>query len=151
MSAAIMNVQMDRAEGILTHRHRNGNLYRSLLEDQDEIQVQKHFSGHQMSDYIFAPLILKEGFTPEKIIQLLKTKDISSRTIYNILNYEQPAYKNIQTWPLSRVVQYPDYTSVRCPNAEFIARHHFELPMVTSLTDENITFIVDTLLDFLEN
>jgi len=150
MSAAIMNVQMDRAHDILARRHRNGDLYRSLLEDQDALLVQKHLPGHQMSDYIFAPAVLKENITPDRIIDYLKSKDISSRTIYTILNYEQPAYRNIDRWPLARVVQYPDYTQVHCPNAEFIARHHFELPMVTSLSDENIAFIVETLLNFLE-
>ncbi|MBY9001871.1 MAG: DegT/DnrJ/EryC1/StrS family aminotransferase, partial [Candidatus Heimdallarchaeota archaeon] len=60
MTAAIMNVQMDRAEEILSKRHYNGDKYRELLSNSEDIHLQKILPGHQHSDYIMAPLIRKE-------------------------------------------------------------------------------------------
>ncbi|MHA1563533.1 MAG: DegT/DnrJ/EryC1/StrS family aminotransferase, partial [Promethearchaeota archaeon] len=152
MVAAIMNVQMDRAAEILNRRHRNGDLYRKLLDDEDGLAIQKILPNHSPSDYIFAPVITNKDITPQKVISYLKKKNIASRTIYSILTYQQPCYVNISSdWIFSRVVDYPDYSKVSCPNAEYIATHHFELPMVSTLSDENIYYIVDSLKSFLDS
>ena len=148
MTAAIMNVQMDRAEEILTKRHYNGDRYRELLKDTEEIQLQKILPKHQHSDYIMAPLIQKEGISQEQIIEYLKSKNIGSRTIYSLLSYQQPCYQDLSNWPLSRVINYPDYSKVRCLISENIAKRHFELPMVTSLTEENLEYITETLKQY---
>ncbi len=149
--AAIMNVQMDRAHEILERRHRNGELYRKLLDGQNGIEIQKLLPNHSSSDYIFAPVITKKDITPQKVISYLKKKNISSRTIYSILSYQQPCYTNISDWIFAKIVNYPDYSKVSCPNAEYIASHHFELPMVSTLSDENVYYIVDSLKYFLDS
>lgn len=148
MTAAIMNVQMDRANEILSTRHKNGLLYRKLLADHEFLQVQKILPGHQHSDYIFAPIIKHPHTKPEELIQYLKDNGVASRTIYSVLNYQQPSYQNIDQWLMARVVDYPDYSKVKCENAEYLATHHLELPMVTSLTEENIQYIVDVINKF---
>ncbi len=151
MTGAIMNVQMERADEILSKRHHNGNRYRKMLKEFDELVLQKIFPGHQHSDYIMAPIIQKEGVTQQQIIEYLKSKNVGSRTIYSILSYQQPCYKDLSNWHLSRVIDYPDYSKTTCPNAEFIAQNHFELPMVTSLTDESLDYVVSTLREFFDN
>jgi len=150
MTAAIMNVQMDRAEEILSKRHHNGDMYRKLLGELEEIKVQKVLPSHVHSDYIMAPVLVKKGITQEQIIDYLKSKNIGSRAFYTMLSYQQPCYKELSKWHLSRVIEYPDYSNVKCTNAENIAKLHFELPMVTSLSDENINYIIDTLNNFFE-
>ena len=150
MTAAIMNVQMDRAEEILSKRHYNGDKYREQLEDVEEIMLQKILPSHQHSDYIMAPLVLKESVTQKQVIEYLKSKNIGSRSIYSLLSYQQPAYHDLSKWHLSRVIDYPDYSKISCPNAENIASRHFELPMVTSLTDDAIDYIVKTLQNFFQ-
>ena len=150
MSAAIMDVQIERAPEILARRHRNGNMYRKLFANQECLQIQKILPGHQASDYIMAPIIRNEAITPQDVINYLKSKQIGSRTIYSLLSYEQPCYRDLSTWPLNRVIDYPDYTQVSCPHAEYAAKHHFEIPMVSSLSDENIRYIVDHVLQFFE-
>ena len=148
MSAAIMNIQMDRADEILSKRHHNGDLYRKLLAEFDSLQIQKILPSHQHSDYIFAPIIKEPDIQPKEVIEYLKSHEIGSRTIYSVLSYQQPCYKNIELWHMSKVVSYPDYSKMKCENAEYLATHHFELPMVTSLTEENIYYIVETLNKF---
>lgn len=150
MSAAIMNVQMDRAPEILKRRHQNGNLYRKQLQDFDYLQIQEILKGHKPSDYIFSPIIRNCDKKPQEIISILKEHNIASRTIYSVLNYEQPAYRNINDFHLARVINYPDYSKFKCPNAEYLARNHFELPMVSSLTDEQINYIIDKVKSFFE-
>jgi len=150
MAAAIMNVQMDRAKEILAKRHHNGNKYREMFKEFENLQLQKILPEHQHSDYIMAPLVLKEGITQQQIIDYLKSKNIGSRSIYSVLSYQQPCYQDMSKWHLSKVIDYPDYSNYKCINAENIASKHFELPMVTSLIDENISYIVDTLREFLE-
>lgn len=148
MSAAIMNVQMDRAPEILQRRHQNGNLYRKYLGESDNLQLQQVLPQHQHSDYILAPVLQSSVHRPSDLIKYLQSHNIASRTIYSVLNYEQPAYRNINEYHMARVVNYPDYSKFHCKNAEFIAQNHFELPMVSSLTDANIEYVVQTLLDF---
>ena len=97
-----------------------------------------------------APCIRKEDITQKQIIEYLKSNNIGSRTIYSVLSYQQPSYHDLSKWHLSKVIEYPDYTSVSCPNAELIAERHFELPMVTSLSDDNINYIIEKLQSFFE-
>ena len=113
--------------------------------------LQKILPGHKHSDYIMAPVILREEYSQQQVIDYLKSKNIGSRSIYSTLSYQQPCYQDLSTWYMSRVVEYPDYTKVSSPNAELIARNHFEIPMVTSLTDESLDYIVSTLKDFFTN
>lgn len=150
MQAAIMNVQMDRAEEILQKRHRNGSIYREEFKNVEELLIQNILPGHSHSDYLFAPVIEKEGIKTEDIIEHLKSNDIGSRTIYSILSYQQPCYQDLSNWPLSRVIDYPDYSKVDCPNAEFLAKNHFEIPMVTSLNEEDIHYVSNVLIDYLK-
>ncbi|MHA2256267.1 MAG: DegT/DnrJ/EryC1/StrS family aminotransferase [Candidatus Heimdallarchaeaceae archaeon] len=150
MTAAVMNVQMDRAEEIMSKRHYNGDKYRGLLKDSENLRLQKILPGHKHSDYIMAPFIMKEDITQEQIIEFLKSNNIGSRSIYSVLSYQQPSYQDLSKWHLSKVIEYPEYSSVSCPNAELIAKRHFELPMVTSLTDENINYIIEKLQSFFE-
>ena len=51
---------------------------------------------------------------------------------------------------MSRVINYPDYSKVSCTNSEYSARNHFEIPMVSTLTDEKIRYIAQTLREFLK-
>jgi perosamine synthetase len=148
MTAAIMNVQMDRAKEILPKRHHNGDKYREFLKDSEYLRLQKILPGHKHSDYIMAPCIIKDNVSQNQIIEYLKSHNIGSRTIYTVLSYQQPSYQNLSNWHLSRVIEYPDYRTVSCPNAEFISKRHFELPMVTSLTDENMEYIFEKIEQF---
>ena len=150
MTGAIMNTQMDRAEEILAKRHHNGDRYREKLSSLVELKLQKVLPGHQHSDYIMAPVIQKEGIKQQQIIDYLKSNNISSRTIYQVLSYQQPCYTDLSNWQFSRIINYPDYSKTKCPNAEFIAQNHFEIPMVTSLTDESIDYIINTLREFFD-
>ena len=97
-----------------------------------------------------APLIMKDGVSQELIIEYLKSKNIGSRTIYSLLSYQQPCYQDLSKWPLSRVINYPDYSKDKCSAAEKIAKQHFELPMVTSLTKENVEYIAETLKQYFQ-
>ena len=82
------------------------------------------------------------------MIDYLKSKKISSRTIYSRLAYQQSCYENISNWHMARVVDYPDYSKVNCPNAEWVAQNHFEIPMVSSLTDEQVNYIAENIIEF---
>ena len=150
LTAAIMNVQMDRAQEILSKRHDSGDKYREGLSELEDLRIQKVFSGHQHSDYIMAPVILNKKFSQNEVIDYLKSKNIGSRAIYNKLSYQQPCYLDLSKWHLSRVIDYPDYSKSKCSNSEFVAQNHFEIPMVTSLTDESITYIIETLSEFFD-
>ncbi|OLS32054.1 MAG: dTDP-4-amino-4,6-dideoxy-D-glucose transaminase [Candidatus Heimdallarchaeota archaeon AB_125] len=148
MTAAIMNVQMDRAKEILSKRHYTGDKYRKALSELEDIDIQKVLPGHQHSDYIMAPLIINEKFSQNEVIEYLKSKNVGSRSIYSKLSYQQPCYQDLSSWHLSKVIEYPDYSKVKCSTAEYVAQNHFEIPMVTSLTDESINYIIDVLGEF---
>ncbi len=148
MTAAIMNVQMDRADEIISKRHDTGDKYREALSEFKDIFVQKVLPGHQHSDYIMAPLIVNNKFSQSEVIEYLKSKNVGSRSIYSKLAYQQPCYQDLTSWHLSRVIDYPDYSKVKCSTAEYVAQNHFEIPMVTSLTDESINYIIEVMNEY---
>ena len=142
---AIGAVQMDKAADIQARRKQNFDYILKNVQDIDSLSFQKVLTGHEHGNYIMAAIINDGSKKPTEVISLMKENGVGSRTIYNVLSYEQPSMHTIQDWIFGSVVSYPDYKSLSMPNAEYLARNHFEVPVVPALTQEDREKIVEVL------
>ncbi len=142
---AIGAAQMDKAIQIQAARKVNWDYIAQNCSDIDSLSFQKVLDGHSHGNYILAPIINDGSATPAEIIPKLKERGVGSRTIYALLSYEQPNLQSVQNWIFGKVVDYPDYTEISMPNAEFLARNHFEVPVVPSMSQEDRELVVEVL------
>ena len=72
---------------------------------------------------------------------------VLSRPIYTTLSYQQDNFKSLSSWRWSKFVDYPDYNKVHCDVAEDIAINHFEIPIVPSLTNDEIEKVENVIIE----
>ena len=145
MQGAVASVQMDKAEEILSQRKVNAEFYRSVVDDIDGLEYQKVPAGFDHGNYIFALDTRKIGTKPSEAVDSFKANHVLARPIYNKLSYEQENFKAINDWRWAKVIDYPDYTKVKCPVSEEISRNHFEIPVVPSLNNEEREKVAQTI------
>jgi len=151
LQAALALAQLERLPEMLNIRARNHKIVREELENINVIEFQYVPPGYTHSNYICAPHLTKKGLNPQRIIDELKKRGISARTIYSIPTYKQPAYLNIkQTWRWAKFVDYPDYSKISLPNTEFIASTHFEVPIHAGLSEEDAKYVASSLKQILK-
>lgn len=138
VTGAIADVQMDKLASMLNKRKSIADLYRKTIDEITNVDYQKVPKGYEHGNYIFAIDTRLHSKKPAEAIKVLNEKGVLARPIYSILSYQQNNFKNIQDWRWADFVKYPDYNNTRCPNAEDVAVNHFEIPVVPSLTNEEI-------------
>ena len=145
MQAAIALVQLKKLPDMLKIRARNHKIIREELEGVNVIKFQEIPAGYTHANYICAPHLVDDSIPVQHVIDELKKNGVASRTIYSIPSYKQPAYKNINEWRWAKCVNYPDYSKYHLSNTEFIASHHFEVPIHAGVTEEDAIYIAETL------
>jgi dTDP-4-amino-4,6-dideoxygalactose transaminase len=147
---AIADVQMDKLAGLLKARSRTADKYRKIIEEIPNIDFQHVPQGFEHGNYIFAIDTRLHQVKPKQAIEALKERGIQARPIYHTLSYQQISFQSIQNWRWSRFVDYPDYKSSSCQLAEAIATNHFEIPIVPSLTSDEIDRVAQSLTDIFQ-
>jgi perosamine synthetase len=149
--AAIALEQLKKLPKMLEIRERNANILREGLEDLEGFGLQQVLPNHTHANYIAAGRTDKDDLSAEKVIEQLKVNDIGSRQIYAVPSYKQPAYEKINDYYYwAKFVNFPDYSKVSCPIAERIGRTHFEIPIVPSVTEEQMNYIIETIREIFE-
>ena len=92
-------------------------------------------------NYIFAIDTRNHKIKPTEAVEKFKEKNVLTRPIYSTLSYQQENFKNIQSWRWADYVKFPDYNKVKLPISEDIAINHFEVPVVPSLTIEEMEYV----------
>ncbi|MCD6381051.1 MAG: DegT/DnrJ/EryC1/StrS family aminotransferase [Candidatus Odinarchaeota archaeon] len=149
LHAAIAMAQLKKLPEMLKMRERNARIIREYIEDLDVIGLQEIPKGYRHANYIFAPYIKDEKVRREEVIEELKRRGISSRSIYSIPSYRQPAYLNVKNWRWAKFVEYPDYSKVSLKNTEKICSSHFEVPIHPQISEEDANYIGENLRDVL--
>ncbi|MFW9996857.1 MAG: DegT/DnrJ/EryC1/StrS family aminotransferase [Candidatus Odinarchaeota archaeon] len=149
MAAAVGVAQLQKLPEFLELRARNAAIYKEVLENCKGIEFQEVRRGFEHAYYILGLVTAKK--TPQEIIEKLQKEGIGSRTIYDIPVYNQPAYQNINEWRWAKTgINYPDYTKVKLPITEKIAKSHFEIPVHPGVSEETALRIANTLRTILE-
>ncbi|MHA1626932.1 MAG: DegT/DnrJ/EryC1/StrS family aminotransferase, partial [Candidatus Asgardarchaeia archaeon] len=141
LHAAIAVAQLKKLPEMLKIRERNARIVKEYIEDLDIIGLQEVPKGYKHANYIFAPYIKDEKVRREEVIEELKKRGISSRSIYSIPSYRQPAYLNVKNWRWAKFVKYPDYSKVSLKNTEKICSSHFEVPIHPRISEKDANYI----------
>lgn len=144
---AIADVQMDKINLLLEKRKKISNRYRAIINEIDDLNYQQIPQGFEHGNYIFALDTRKISLNPDEAIYQFKERGILSRRIYSTLSYQQDSFKNMNRWRWSEFIKYPDYANVSCPIAEELAINHFEIPIVPSLSEDEIQKVEEAIIE----
>ena len=143
--AAVALEQLKKLPMFLEKRKKNAKEYYESL-NKYSLQFQEKPSNFTHGNYICAPYLKTNKISPTNIISRLKTLNIHTRTIYSTPTYQQPAYTHIQEWRWAKAgIKYPDYTKIHLPVTEMIAKQHFEIPVHPGITDEQRSYVINSL------
>ena len=150
LCAAVALAQLEKLPKLLEKRASNAEKLRKAIDEIEEITYQEVPEGFTHANYVFA-IKLENSEKVDNLIEFLKKKNILSRRIYSTLAYEQPAYQNINEWRWAKVINYPDYSKVKTPIAKDVATTHMEIPVVPTLTNEEIEHVINSLYEWSKN
>ena len=138
IQAALGIGQLNRYDSILKRRHEIVKLYENGFKDSG-ISLQNHFTQNSTSSaHLYLTRI--EGITPDErteIIVKMQGRGVSTNVHYKPLPL-LTAYKNLG-------FNIEDY-----PNAYNLFKNEISLPLYPSLTDEEVEYIIDSLLEILK-
>ena len=139
IQAALGIGQIERYDSILKRRHEIVRMYDEGFKGS-QICLQKHFKENSTSSaHLYLTRI--EGITPEQrneIIIKMQDKGISTNVHYKPLPL-LTAYKNM------------GYDIEDYPNAYNLFKNELSLPLYPQLSDDEIKYIIDSLLDILKD
>ncbi len=138
ISAGIGCGQMEVIEQHVQRRKAIHNLYTELLKDLDGINVKQNPSNDFNSNFWLTTITFEDkcGFTPEDLRLALETQNIESRWLWRPMHM-QPVYQDAP------------YYGGNC--AETLFNSGLCLPSGSSLHDEDIHRVANTIIDFMKS
>jgi dTDP-4-amino-4,6-dideoxygalactose transaminase len=120
-------------EGDLEKKNSMVSIYHKMLQNVEGISLQKIQEGGT-SGYFFFSIIVdpaKFGMNRDELAEKLEEKSIPTRKYFYLPIHKQTAYK--------------EYNSISLPHTELISERILCLPTHTSLTEEDVTLICQTI------
>ena len=133
LQAAIGYAQMERLEELLERKQKLFNRYRKGLEHEDFVSFQKEEVTHTSSYWLIT--LIFQNTDMQKLSSFLREKGIDTR----------PSFYPIHTMP-----PYKHLTERPFPNSDYISNYGLSLPSFPSLTDEDVEYVVDSILKYYE-
>jgi perosamine synthetase len=129
LQAAIGLAQTEQMDGFVTRRRENAALYTSLLQDVPGLALPVEEPWAENVFWMYGMLVEDEfGPTRDELRRCLAEEGIETRTFF-IPMHLQPIY-------------YADFNGERYPVAEDLCRRGLYLPSASSLTRQEIEFVV---------
>ncbi len=147
LCAAVALAQLRKLPSLLERREKNAEMLRATIDELEFLTYQQVPRGFQHANYVFA-VKTRTKQEIDALIEFLREKNVLSRRIYSVLAYQQPAYRDISKWRWAKCVDYPDYTNISLPIAEEVAVTHAEVPIVPTLTREEIERVGEALQEW---
>ena len=139
LQAAIGVAQLENIEHHIRRKREIGAVYSERLKNISNIQLPKSQTTYADNIYwVFGLVSESESITLQLIDELSKEK-ISTRPFFWCM-HEQPVFKKMGL-----------FKAEKYPVAERIARNGFYLPSGLGLTDEEINFVSDSLIESVSN
>lgn len=137
IQAAILKVKLPHLDDFAKARNYAANYYNTAFANCDKITtpVTASFTDHVFHQYT---LVLK-NVDRDKLQKHLSDKGISNAVYYPVPLHQQKAYLDVR------------YTDGSFPIAEKLAANVLSLPIHTELNDEQLKFITDAVLEFVNN
>ena len=136
--AAIGLAQLEKADEYTQMRIRNNKLYQKYLQDVPGIIFQSEISGYLNVRWMNAICIIPEqyGKTKDELIQHLKNNNIDTRLLFNGMHNQKS------------LIDYGCDIKNIYPVSDYLTQNGFYLPSASSLTEEDIRFISQQIIDF---
>lgn len=133
--AALARCQLKKLEIGNEHRRRAATHYKNALSKIDKIKIP--FGNYSfIANYHIFPILLDESIDRHSLMVFLREKGIQT-SIH---------YPSIHKFGYYRTIMGDQIL----PNTDFVARHELTLPMYASITDAQIDYIVDALINFID-
>ncbi len=132
MQAAVGLAQTEQMEGFVERRRSNALLYSSLLQDVPGLSLPKEEPWARNVYWMYGLLVEDEfGLSRDELRRRLAGRGIETRTFF-IPMHLQPIY-------------HADYRNERYPVAEDLCRRGMYLPSSSSLSEQEIEFVVQAI------
>lgn len=138
IQAAIGLAQVEKAEYLVNRRIENAKIYTSLLKDVPGITTPPQKSWAKNVYWMYGILVDKKkfGMSKDELMEELMKKGIETRSFFYPM-HKQPVY-------FKKDERFPDITG-KYPVSEKLFEEGVYLPSGSSLTKEQIKFVVDTI------
>jgi perosamine synthetase len=130
IAAAIGLAQLSKLSEFTIRRRENAEYLRKGLQDLQGVILPKEQAGHVYHQFTIR-ITSEFGKTREEVAEFLKEKGIGTAIFYPIPIHKQRAYG--------------EYTEVKCPIAEKVAREVLSLPVHPGVSKEDSGLIIKTL------
>lgn len=135
IQAAILDIKLKHLDEYIEARRKAADYYDHAFKDCKKIITPYRY---EKSDHVFHQYtLLANGFDRNELIEFLKEKSIPAMIYYPLPLHQQKAYRN------------PRYKDGDFPNAEYISKNCFSLPMHTELEEDQLKYICDSVLEFI--
>lgn len=137
IQAAILNVKLKHLDDYNKSREEAASFYDNAFKNCNKLTIPKRskFTKHIFHQYT---LKLNTG-NRKKLIEFLNSKNIPAMVYYPVPLHLQKAYKSDR------------YNEGDFPVTEKLCNQVFSLPMHTELTNEQLTYITNNVLEYLKN
>jgi len=132
LQAAILNVKLSRIDGAIQKRANHAAHYREMLKDISEIKLPVIRNGGKEVNYVFCIKAEKR----DALDEYLKSKEIGTSIYYPI-----PLH-------LQKCFEYLGYKKGDFPVSEKLCETVLALPMFPELTEDEVSFVCETIREF---
>jgi dTDP-4-amino-4,6-dideoxygalactose transaminase len=147
--AALGRVQLGRLPEVVRKRQETAKRYDEFFSDFSDVLPQVILPGMKSGYHVYAPRFFSKKHSRDDIVQHLRDAKIGARTVYALPCHKQGTYENIFSWRWSHCIKYPDYTSLTLQNSETVGHTHIELPVHPGVSEDNVTYIFETITKLL--
>lgn len=135
IQAAILDVKLRHLDEFSKSRRKAAEFYNAKLGSHLKLKIpyQNSHSTHVFHQYT----LIAVGFNRDELISYLQTKDIPAMIYYPVPLHLQVAYEHL------------GYKKGDLPITEELSKNVFSLPMHTELTENELTYICNSVLEFL--
>lgn len=137
MQAAIGVVQLEKLPAFVAKRRANAKRLTKILEKTDKLRLPQEPKGYQHSWYLYTVRLVNGTLSERnRILEELKKKGIGAEAYYVNPVHLMPYYLN-------------SFGATTLPETEKAAKQVFSLPIHPGVTEEQVDYIGETLLQLL--
>lgn len=135
IQAAVLRIKLRHLDEYAKKRNEAAAFYDKAFADLPEIETPSHFD---QSDHVFHQYTMKlNGVDRGELIDYLNTKDVPAMIYYPVPLHLQKAYRDDR------------YKEGDFPVTEDLCERVFSLPMQTELDEEQLTYITESVKEFI--
>src|SRR5690554_1332023 len=137
IQAAILRIKLRHLDEYASARNRAADFYDNAFKDIKGIKTPTRFkqSNHVFHQYT----LVLDGINREELRTYLMERDVPAMIYYPVPLHLQKAYRDER------------YNDGDFPVTESLCKNVLSLPMQTELSDEQLTYITETLISFIKN